>query len=209
VTGEPYSAQIVIEHIQTLADGNVIHTTTTMNVYRDSEGRTRRELTIGAIGPLAGQGTPQKMIFITDPVSGTNHVLNPDTLVARQMPFRGRGQSEFPPWRAGNARQKRANPEIQTESLGTQVIEGLPAQGTRTTRTIPAGRIGNQQPIMAVTERWYSPELQIDLMRKQTNPRFGQTTLQLTNIVRAEPDPALFQVPPNYTLKSGGPLAGN
>jgi hypothetical protein len=53
-------------------------------------------------------------------------------------------------------------------------------------------------------ERWYSPELQTDVMRKEVNPQFGQTTFQLTNIVRAEPDASLFQVPPNYTIKSGG-----
>jgi hypothetical protein len=206
VTGAPYSAQMVTEHIQTLADGNIIHTTTTMNVYRDSQGRTRREATIGAIGPFAGQGTPQKVIFITDPVSGNRYVLNPNTLVARQMPFRAHERSGLA---AGSDRQKPANPNVQTESLGTQAIEGLPAQGTRITRTIAAGQIGNQQPIVTVTERWYSSDLQTDVMRKQVSPEFGQTTLQLTNVVRAEPDASLFQVPSNYTIKSGRALAGN
>jgi hypothetical protein len=206
VTGAPYSAQVVVEHIQTLADGNTIHTTTTVNVCRDSQGRTRRALTVGAIGPLAGQGTPQKLIFISDPVSGTRYVLNPDTLEARQMQFRAHERSGLA---VGKARQRPANPNIQTESLGTQVIEALPAQGTRITRTIPAGQIGNQQAIVIVTERWYSPDLQTDLLRREINPQFGQTTSQLTNVVRAEPDASLFQVPPDYTIKKGRPLGSN
>jgi hypothetical protein len=206
VTGAPYSAQAVTEHTQTLPDGNTIHTTTTANVYRDSQGRTRREQEIGAIGPWAAQGTPRKVISITDPVSGFIHTLNPDTQEARQMPFRAHTGA----WRgAETARQRPENPNIKTESLGTQVIGGVTAQGTRTTRTIPAGQAGNQAPIVIVVERWYSPELQTDVMRKQVNPQFGETTFQLTNIARTEPDASLFQVPPNYTIKSGRPSTNN
>jgi hypothetical protein len=202
VTGAPYSAQAVTEHMQTLPDGNTIHTSTTANVYRDSQGRTRREQEIGAIGPWVTQGSARKVIFIADPVSGLIHTLNPDTQVAREMPFRthagaGRG--------AETAQQRPENPNIKTESLGTQVIGGVTAQGTRITRTVPAGQVGNQAPIVITTERWYSPELQTEVMRKQVNPQFGVTTFQLTNIVRSEPDASLFQVPPNYTIKSGRP----
>jgi len=222
VTGAPYSAQMVVDHFQTLAGGNTIHTTTTVSVYRDSQGRTRRELTVGAVGPLAGQGAPQKLIFVSDPVSRTRYVLNPEKLEARQMHFWAHERSggnanetrrgEFRPedWsgEAGErAGQGPADPNVQTESLGTQTIESLPAQGTRITRTIPAGQIGNQQAIVIVTERWYSPELQTDVLRKQINPQFGQTTMQLTNVVRGEPEASLFQVPPEYTIKKGRPQA--
>jgi hypothetical protein len=207
VTGAPYSAQAVTEHTQTLPDGNAIHTTSTANVYRDSQGRTRREQEMGAMGPWAAQGTPRKVIFISDPVAGLIHTLNPDTQVAREMPSRGRGA-----WRGAGtahetAQQKPENPNVKTESLGVQVIGGVTAQGTRITRTIPAGQIGNQAPMVVTIERWYSPELQTDVMRKEVNPRFGETTFQLTNIVRAEPDAALFQVPSNYTIKSARPPA--
>jgi len=206
VTGAPYSAQAVTEHIQTLADGNIIHTTTTANVYRDSQGRTRREGEIGAIGPWATQGGPRKVIFIADPVSGLIHTLDPDTQVAQERSFRAHGGA----WKdAETHRQKPENPNVKTESLGTQVIGGVTAQGTRMTHTIPAGRIGNQAPIVITTERWYSPDLQTEVMRKQSNPQYGTTTFQLTNIVRAEPDAGLFQVPPNYTIKSAGPPPDN
>ena len=203
VTGAPYSAQAVTEHTQVLADGNTIHTTTTANVYRDSQGRTRREQELGAIGPWAAEGGPRKMIAIGDPVGGSIYMLNPKTQVARQMPFPAHAGARWNGQRA--ERTKAENPNVTTESLGTQVINGVTAQGTRTTRTIPAGQEGNQAPIVITMERWYSPELQTDVMRKETNPQFGETTFQLTNIVRAEPQASLFQVPSTYTLKSGRP----
>ena len=203
VAGAPYSAQAVTEHTQALSDGNSIHTTTTANVYRDSQGRTRREQEIGAIGPWAAQGGPRKVVAIADPVGGSVYMLNPQTQVARQMPFRARGGANRNAERAQRA--KAQNPNVTTESLGTQVIGGVTAQGTRTTRTIPAGQMGNQAPIVITIERWYSPELETDVMRKETNPQFGDTTFQLTNIVRAEPQASLFQVPSNYSVKSGRP----
>jgi len=101
--------------------------------------------------------------------------------------------------------------EVNRESLGTQMVEGVQAEGTRITFTIPAGKIGNERPIVTVNERWYSPELQAVVMSKNSDPRLGETTYRLTNINRSEPDPALFQVPADYTVKessfnwSGGP----
>jgi hypothetical protein len=92
--------------------------------------------------------------------------------------------------------------EVKTESLGTQTVEGVPATGTRTTRTIPAGEIGNERPIEITSEVWISSELQMVVMSKRTDPRIGETVYKLTNIQRAEPDPSLFQVPSGFTTKS-------
>ena len=92
---------------------------------------------------------------------------------------------------------------VQTESLGSQVIEGVQADGTRTTMTIPAGRIGNEKPIQIVTERWYSNQLQAVVMSKRTDPRVGETIYRLTNINQTEPPAALFQVPSGYTVQEG------
>jgi hypothetical protein len=94
--------------------------------------------------------------------------------------------------------------QINKEALGTQVIEGVQAEGTRITITIPAGQIGNERPIVTTNERWYSPELQTVVMTKNSDPRSGETTYRLTNLNRNEPDPALFQVPTDYTVKEGG-----
>lgn len=89
-----------------------------------------------------------------------------------------------------------------TETLEARTIEGVRAEGTRSTMTIPAGTIGNAQPIEVVQERWYSPELQVVLMTRRSDPRFGETVYRLTNIVRAEPAPELFKVPAGFKVES-------
>ena len=95
-----------------------------------------------------------------------------------------------------------------TEKLGKQTIEGIECEGTRTTTTLPAGAIGNENPIQTVRESWYSPELQMTIMTKQTDPRFGESIYRVTSIVRAEPDAQLFTLPSDYTIKEGGRATG-
>jgi hypothetical protein len=94
--------------------------------------------------------------------------------------------------------------EVNQEQLGTQTVEGVAAEGGRVTFTIPAGKIGNDRPIVSFNERWYSQELQTVVLSKNSDPRMGETTYRLTNIDRGEPDPSLFQVPADYTVEEGG-----
>jgi hypothetical protein len=91
--------------------------------------------------------------------------------------------------------------DAKVEQLGEQTIEGVTAKGTRRTVTIPAGQIGNEQPISIVSESWYSPELKMTVLSKRNDPRMGETEFRLTNIQRGEPAPSLFQVPAGYELK--------
>ena len=93
------------------------------------------------------------------------------------------------------------------ESLGMQTVEGVEAEGTRYTTTIPAGEIGNELPIEMVFESWYSPELQTVIMSKHSDPRTGENTYRLTNINRSEPPHSLFEVPADYTIQEAGPPA--
>ena len=90
---------------------------------------------------------------------------------------------------------------VRRDSLVTQALEGVAAEGTRTVETIPAGQIGNERPIEIVSEQWYSRELQATLMSRHDDPRSGETLYRLTNLQRNEPDPGLFQVPAGYTVK--------
>ena len=83
-------------------------------------------------------------------------------------------------------------------------IEGFTVKGTRHTRTIPAGQIGNEQPITSVQEIWMAPALKITLLTKRDDPQSGEHTMKLVNIRTTEPDPSLFQVPPDYTVKDDG-----
>jgi hypothetical protein len=108
-------------------------------------------------------------------------------------------------WWKGNAEsweaRAAASGNFKKEDLGTQTIAGVSAQGTRYTRIIPAGQIGNEKPITIVSEHWYSNDLQMTVMSKRSDPQFGETTYTLTNIHRTEPAAALFAVPSDYTVQ--------
>ena len=204
VTGAPYSAVAVSETKQTLADGNVIDRKVQSNVYRDGQGRTRRETTFTGIGPLPASGQPRSMVTIHDPVAGTAYVLHADTKTAEQLPIPSKHpknaenlQNKF----ETHFQQEIANGTLKKEDLGTQTINGVSAQGTRYTRIIPAGQIGNANPITVVNEQWYSPDLQVVVKIVRNDPRLGETTYTLTNIQRTEPTVSLFAVPSDYTVK--------
>jgi len=94
-----------------------------------------------------------------------------------------------------------ANAAPNVEQLGWKLIEGVQAEGTRTTISIPAGQIGNDRAIEIVDEQWRSPDLQVIVFSKHSDPRFGETVYALTNISRADPPATLFQVPPDYTVR--------
>ena len=254
VKGAPYSAEAVTESIQTLSDGNRIINRSTSSLYRDSEGRTRREQSLKGLGIFGGAGEePTQTIFISDPVAGVTYSLDSKSHTAHKgLPFtfefnRKPGETiegrtfEFkvtpgaaagaggnvmmtaplpapgPGVRVAHAaegvstfvfRSKSANSnDVKEEQLGKQNIEGVEAEGTRTTITIPAGEIGNERAIEIVSERWYSPELQLVVMTRHSDPRFGETTYKLTNINRTEQAKSLFEVPAGYTIKEGPQFA--
>jgi hypothetical protein len=227
VKGAPYSAEAVNEAIQTLADGNRIVKRTSAMQYRDSEGRERREETSamgaifisdpvagarytlhpdsrtaekGAMGPLvafkagadpANFGDAAKVVISARVAGGRGDVsqlrLNGEPLTVVTGPGVGGISSG-----------------AKTEQLGNMFIEGVQAQGTRTTTTIPSGAIGNERPINIVDERWYSPDLQMTIMTKHSDPRSGETNFQLKNINRSSPPPNLFEVPSDYSVSAGG-----
>lgn len=365
VKGQPYSAEIVKEHIQTLGDGNRIVRRSSSSVARDSEGRTRQEAQVTAFGPLAeAMGDLPKHVTIYDPVAGTTYMLNPKDKTASKMGtvmirrVEGKPTTNVAPKTEtnatphtqrvsggvlqGNAIKKVQPPypeaakaagaegsvqiaitvnengevtstqavnghpllkesaldaarqwkfkqtelngqpvkvqgiltfnftldgngldklhrekmiaevkgaaveglafdvsekvmadvkmatggqiltmdmrggdqdfafitnnkkyESKKESLGKQTIEGVQCEGTRNVMTIPAGEMGNELPINVVTETWYSPELQVTVLRKFNDPRYGEDIYRLTNINRAEPAKELFEVPSDYTIKEG------
>jgi hypothetical protein len=93
--------------------------------------------------------------------------------------------------------------QAATEDLGTQTMEGIQVTGVRTTRTIPAGEIGNEKPIVIVTEVWTSPDLKTVVYSKRSDPRMGEQIFKLTNITRAEPDASLFTVPADFKVTDG------
>jgi hypothetical protein len=201
VKGSPYSAQFSTENTQTLADGTRITRKSDGAVYRNGEGRTRREQALGALGPLPVEGDPRQMVFINDPVAGAHYVLDVQERSARKMPFH-----DGPPPPPGPRPPMEGWPdEVKTESLGKQMIEGVEAEGTRSTITIPAGRIGNDRPLKIVSERWFAPELKIVVLSKHSDPFAGENVYRLTNIRRDEPALSLFTVPADYRVMEDHP----
>jgi hypothetical protein len=203
VTGAPYSATETLQRQQTLSNGNQISTKEQSNVYRDSQGRIRTEETVTP--PASSGKAAYTMVTIFDPVGGYRYVLNSSTMVAYQSPL--------PPARpASTGSTARPAPpprpnEIST-SLGTQTINAVSATGTQLTETIPAGAIGNAQAIQVVRISWISTDLKVPVQIKTTDPRYGNTDMELTNIVQTEPNSSLFVVPAGYTTEQGGGPGG-
>lgn len=191
VTGAPYSGVQTVQMEQTLANGNKIERKHTAKVYRDGYGRVRMERTF-----TDRQGQTRTTIGVFDPVANVHYMLNPANKTAVKMPMPATMLTPRP------AAKRRANPnaDVKTEDLGTQTINGLTATGVRVTHTIPAGAIGNQQPIQSARETWTSTALKVPIQIKSSDPRFGATTMELTDVVQADPDAALFQVPSDYTV---------
>jgi opacity protein-like surface antigen len=232
VKGAPYRADQITESTQTLGDGTRIHNEHQVTIYRDSQGRVRRE-------------TPEQ-VSIWDPNTGVGYTLNTKNMTASKMSIQvsvnsgdsGTGLSTFrietvtggsgiavgggenvriltkslkdaaddldvPKLDTVIAGQMKAQLKAPKESLGAQILEGVSAQGDRQTTTIDAGAIGNDRPIQIVSERWYSPDLQMEVMTRHSDPRTGEQMTRLININRAEPDPSLFQVPAGYSIVEG------
>ena len=224
VQGEPYSATLTIESVETLADGNRIVQTSTGTIARDSQGRTRRDMTMPPIGNLSAANAPH-LVLIEDPVAQAVYALNLTDKTAQKMAMPPRAPGAGGP-EVGNAfsmqvRKVAGGPgalqppmaegvfltneqgAATTEDLGSQTMEGVLVTGVRTTRTIPAGQIGNEKPIRIVTEVWTSPDLQTIVYSTRNDPRMSEQTFKLTNITRSEPDPSLLAVPSDFQVVDG------
>jgi hypothetical protein len=221
--GRPFSATVTSNSTGTLQDGTRISQTTTMVEYRDAEGRVRTETTEPPSSAASSPGSePVKVIVIRDPVAGVNYRLDPASRFAVQMTGAaaggrgGRGGDSVPPGQDLFYTSSSSNPmqETQriggvlggsssgdlTEDLGTANINGVAARGTRVTSIVPAGAIGNDREFRSTTERWFSPDLNLLVKSVSSDPRFGTTTYELTNVVAGPPDPSLFRVPADYKV---------
>jgi hypothetical protein len=204
VTGVPLTAQILVTHENTLSDGNHISRTTQTTLYRDSQGRVRREMTVDA-GTPATASVKHTIIMINDPVAGKRYMLDPANRTARQMPSPLHRHDDHPNHPGADAVKGMLSKDVQKDQLGTKTIGGYEASGEKVTRTIAAGEIGNDKPISVVTERWFSTDLQLPVMIVHTDPMMGTATTKITSVTRGEPDASLFQVPSDYKTVSGRP----
>jgi hypothetical protein len=215
VTGAPYSADEISEQTQTLSDGTrVTHSMPTIRVYRDSVGRTRTERPALAMGPRMKPTQANLPIIpeIYDPVAGYQYILDTANRVAHRCVISQSARIQSPPPIAvtgvpvgARVFRSEGNPQaglpaISSEPLGTQMIEGVLAEGRRMTMTYPADAMGNDRPVVVTTENWTSLDLKTTVLTRSIDPRSGESIRALANISRAEPDPRLFQIPPDYKI---------
>jgi len=201
---QPFSCDAITTLVRTLPDGtHIARQTMTVKMYRDSEGRTRSDRIPGKF--FAGQPAPPGTILIRDPIAGYWYELDTANKVARRGNYKSvqSGQPMIPPKEPTTVPSPVANssgPQVKTEDLGTQTMEGLIVEGRRTTVTTPAGSIGNDRDIVNVSEIWSNKELRLMILQVHSDPRSGETTTKIENLSRTQPDPNLFQPPPDYMI---------
>ncbi len=201
VTGQPYSATETVTSQQTLANGTQISRTHTTAIARDSQGRISTSETITPPASSGRAAFTRQTIF--DPVLGYRYVLDSSTMTAVQeaLPKMHNAGSNARP---AHTDARPARPNETSTSLGSQVVNGVSAAGTQVTETIPAGAIGNTQAIQSTRTVWISSTLGIPVQMKNSDPRFGTSEMELSNIVQGEPNAALFTVPSGYTVTKAG-----
>jgi hypothetical protein len=219
VTDSPFSATLQIEQI---SEGSNETRTATSLLYRDAEGRTRRDQM------RANSADRPETTTINDPVAGFAYVLKHSESTARRTRLRShaaeKSRDSMEAMRNSVTEQKRAGSyqmlpvpangprelkpkgvlvivgESKSESLGEKEIEGVIAEGTRTITTIPAGAMGNDRTLEIVTERWYSPKLKSVVLVERLDPRFGRSAYRLTRILHTDQAANLFSVPGKYKV---------
>ena len=211
VTGKPFSGVEERHSLQTLGDGTRIETKTSDKIFRDDQGRTRVERQDGTI-------------LITDPVQGVSAEISASGHVTRRGTFAYKvalDNASVASSAEADLKKAKMKAEINTlaaqqiegtvaavsadvvkkkleqagEDLGYQSVNGVTAKGTRIATTIDAGKIGNDRAISVVSERWYSSDLEMLIKSTNSDPRFGETSYELKNILQIPPDPVLFQIP--------------
>ena len=207
-TGLQFSAEFVTTRVQTLGDGTQITTHQGKQfVARDSAERTRDERYLPEL-PRGNDGDSYQSVFVSivDPVGAQFIHLDPRQKTATVTPFpimHARPSAQKSPQMAPvQSLPRQEMPHSSIEKLGGETIGGVYAEGRRITRIIPEGTEGNDRDFTVVTERWESSELGIEQLEKITDPRSGVTTKETKNLNRAEPDPALFQIPADYKLQA-------
>jgi hypothetical protein len=211
VLGSPYSALGISRTVTTLPDGSRIVRQNTIRQWRDSDGRTRSEFSLSSIGGARPLELNTTVTVIDDPEARERYLLQPANRVAVTMPIvpchvsagLEPDLSVGPPRPAGLPMSVTA-----PVKLGERDVNGETAAGSRVEATIPAGVIGNKQPINMSAEQWYGKELQVVVEATYRDPRTGETRYKLSDIHRSEPDARLFRVPDNYTKQPVAEPAG-
>ena len=199
IPNAPFSAKVMLARQRKQPDGTMTTEYSYAMVARDSRGLVRNESRTGS--PLADANSAKVNYFVIyDPGTQTRSLIYPTTHTGRSVtvPFTMQGPKEI-------LIVSGPRSTVNVEELGTKTLDGLEVTGLLHTRTFEADPAHNTQPYAVVTEAWYSAELQVVVWAKRSDPRFGEQSLQLTEIKRGEPDAVLFEVPKDYQVEAAGP----
>ncbi|MDM7997151.1 MAG: hypothetical protein QUT30_15880 [Acidobacteriota bacterium] len=204
LVGRPYSGEEVSRQEKMLSDGTrTLQPVLSAIKYRDTAGRIRTERR--AFLPMGLQNgiNPPVVPEIVDPVAGFIYYLDTVNRVAHRMllspeSFRIITKPTYIAFQKSTTKEK--DLVRSTQPLGTDIINGIEAQGGRITTTYPAGTLGNENRLVTTLEIWTSPELGFTVRSKNSDPRTGEFTNEVINIKRGEPDPSLFEAPPDYDI---------
>ena len=212
----PYTAEFKITFVRTLPNGTTIKRESKEIEARDSNFRTFRQTVNATMGPNQSENT---MTSVHDPVDDTNSNWQSRTheAVVQKLPPQDQRQgcwrndagtfsANFGPHPSPQmpvaTTVQQQQPKPQTEDLGVTTIEGIEVHGRRITRTIPAGQIGNDQPLVTTNEMWSAPSLMgLTLKSISDDPRNGKVTREVVHLDLGEPDQAIFQPPSDYKIQ--------
>ena len=141
VKGAPYSAQATNESVQTLAGGNRIVRQSTSMIFRDSEGRTRREQTIAVVGGFSVEGKPAQTTFINDPVAGVNYILDVKNRTARKVDYGAKIAAERAMVETMRKKVKPADAPAGEEERARRVEQAVTAERIAVEKAAVAGEM--------------------------------------------------------------------
>ncbi|MFT4112453.1 hypothetical protein [Silvibacterium sp.] len=214
---QPYTAEFKTTQVQVLSNGVTITRVNIEKHAKDAQGRTYLEQQV-----VRATDRPLVTEFrVQDDSAGTDLSWNSESKTASLI--RGPGKEEHHGcWATESGHMRwvydapraprpaitqtlapRANAvPTEHEDLGTRTIEGVEAKGARITRTIPAGTIGNDGPLVSHIEFWTAVKLGLLLEQVIDDPQMGKSTRETTLLSLSDPDPALFQPPADYEVKT-------
>lgn len=193
--GKPFSGTDSVDWTRVLEDGSEVATHHDARLARDSQGRIYRER-VSILPANSSQKSHVNEIQIMDPVAHTRTICE---VAARHCNITSyNAPASIPPKPIGNFGNDQRS--VSREDIANDTIDGLDVIGKRETVTIAAGVEGNNRPVTIVEEAWYSSDLEVNLLVSRKDPRQGTVVVHVVDLSRSDPDPALFQVPANYTV---------
>ena len=199
-TGLPYSAKETQTEIKTEADGTTTEHSHIQLVWRDAGGRTRHEMIWKT---RTGEESKERYVSVYEPVKRVRwnwYYGGSSKKVAFVQPFQeheGPASCPVPP-----GFQVKHNPgDFTMEILPPTTINGIPVAHNRNSKVVPAGKDGNDHEFTIAREWWISSELGVIMRHTIEDPRTGKIVTELSDVSRAVPEPALFQVPEGYDIR--------